>query len=165
MAPRLSAPGVRIRRRRGSWSCLALAAVGLSAVALGGCASDPPFPFDDAACEAALTAEGAVAADAWLKDPHGGEKHLGSWSTDMGLAFFHTLEQRGAATVTAVGVHSGAAEEGGPSQEALGLVVRLPDDPAARRRLFELHAQQTRAAGYQPVGDRGQKYLFFCWKT
>lgn len=143
----------------------AAAVVGLSAIALGSlasCGDDPPFPFDDATCEVALKGPDAVVADTWLKDPYGGEKHLGSWSTDQGLAFYHELEARGAARVVAVGVVTRPKER---SQEALGLVVQLPDDLMKRRRLFELHAEQVRSAGYRPRADTGQKYLFYCWKT
>ena len=144
----------------------AAALVGLSALALwslASCGDDPLFPFDDAACETALKGSDAVAADTWLKDPYGGEKHLGAWSTDQGLAFFHELEARGAERVVAVRVVTRPGKE--PSQEAHGLVVQLPDDLRKRRRLFELHAEQVRSAGYRPRADTGQKYLFYCWKT
>jgi hypothetical protein len=144
----------------------AAALLGISAVALGwlaSCGDDPEFPFDDAACETALKGENAVAADAWLKDPYGGEKHLGSWSTDQGLALYHELEARGAERVVAVGVSKRPGRE--PAQEAVGLVAQLPDDPLKRRRLFEMHARQVRSAGYRPRADKGQRYLLFGWKT
>jgi hypothetical protein len=139
---------------------------GLSAVGLGwfaSCGDDPEFSFDDAACETALKAEDAVEADAWLKDPYGGEKHLGALSTDQGLALYHELEARGAVRVVAVGVSKRPGRK--PAQEAVALVVQLPDDPSKRRRLFELHARQVRSTGYKPRADKGQRYLLFGWKA
>jgi hypothetical protein len=156
-----STPSAGRRRRPG---LAVIVAVGLSASlgSLASCGDDPPDPFDDATCEAAIKGTDAVDAFDWLKDPHGGEKHLGSWSTDAGLAFAYELEGRGAVRILAVRVQKRQGAE--PSQEALGLVAQLPDDPLKRRRLFELHAKQVRSASYRPRADTGQKYLFFCWK-
>ena len=158
--PRPADPRLRTCRRLS-----AVVALGLAAVGMGwflSCGDDQEFPFDDATCETALKGEDAVAADEWLKDPYGGEKRIGGWSTDLGLAFYHELEARGAVRIVAVGVSKRPGRE--PSEEAIGLVVQLPDDPAKRRALFELHARQVRGAGYKPRADRGQKYLLFGWK-
>jgi hypothetical protein len=153
-------------RRGWTASVTVVVALGLSAVAFGllaSCGDDPIFPFDDATCEAAQNRPDAVDAFDWLKDPYGGEKHLGAWSTEQGLAFAHELQARGAVRVVAVGVHPGLGPE--PSREALGLIAQLPDDAAPRLHLFELHATQVRSIGYRPRADTGQKYLFFCWKS
>ncbi|MFO0910205.1 MAG: hypothetical protein U0794_17990 [Isosphaeraceae bacterium] len=141
--------------------------VGLTLLALTlsqiGCGDEPVFPFDDAACKASLTRSDAVDAFAWFKDPYGGEKRLGDWSTDQGLAFAHQLEILGAKRVVAVGVHEVPGTP--PSRAALGLVAELPDDLVHRKKLFERHASQVRSIGYRPRPDTGQRFLLFSWQS
>ncbi len=52
-------------------------------------------------------------------------------------------------------------EEGGPYADAL--LVRLPDDPRTRERLFAVEAREARREGFGPTRDRGQQYLHFWW--
>jgi hypothetical protein len=148
-----------MRRLRQAALVLATASIG----ALASCSDDPPFPFDDAACETAMKGPDAVNAIDWLKDPYGGPKRVGTLSNDEALALALKIQSLGVNKIVAVGIHPGATAE--PSQAAMGLVAALPPDLPNRRALFELQAGFARAAGYSPRADRGQKYLFFAWKT
>lgn len=142
---------------------VALALTAGSLAALGSCGSDRPLDeYDDAICERALNADGSIDALVWFKDPYGGPKRLGEWSTDQGLAFAHALEALGAKWIVVVGVRKIEGPE--PFESAEGLVVALPEDAHRRRALFRLYAKQVRSEGYAPQTDTGQKYLFLPWE-
>jgi len=51
--------------------------------------------------------------------------------------------------------------EGGPYADAL--YVLLPADHAHRQALFEVEAQEAKAAGFGPTEDKGQEQMFFWW--
>jgi hypothetical protein len=136
-------------------------AVALAIVSLGplaSCGNEELGRFDDAFCKSALEDPESVDAFAWFKDPDGGQKRLGDWTTDQGVAFAHQLESRGAKRVVAVGIRRDAGPQG--DQHAAGLVVALPDDFLARRSLFELYARMVRSRGFEPQADRDQKYVY-----
>lgn len=132
-------------------------AIGLAAALLASC-GDVPDPHDDAQCLAALNDPESVNAFDWFKDPYGGPKMLGGWSTDEGLAFAHQLEGKGARRVVAVGIHR-VTQPDHPHQYADALVVELPDDARQRLALFRLYAKLVRKDGVAPRADDGQKYL------
>jgi hypothetical protein len=151
----MSRPPARSGRRRPG---LAAALAVTSLVALASCGNEELGRFDDAFCKSALEDPESVDAFEWFKDPHGGQKRLGDWSTDEGLAFAHQLEARGAKRVVAVGIRRDPGPQG--DHHADGLVVVLPDDFIRRRSLFELYARMVRSRGFEPQADREQKYVY-----
>ena len=137
-------------------------AAGLAIATLASCGGLPLTANDDAFCERAIHQPGSVEVFAWLKDPHGGRKRFGEWSTDEGLAFAHELDARGVKAMTAVGIRKFPGAE--PFEDASGLVVELPDELPKRLSVFKLYAAQVRREGYEPQADTGQKYLFLPWE-
>ncbi len=135
-------------------------AVAVALTALGGCGVERHHLMSDAECELAMNAPDSAEASDWLKDPYG-EKRLGSFSRDQGLGLAAELEARGAVRTVAVGIKNLGGPE--PLIRARGLILVLPDDPAKRRALFTLHAQQVRGQGFEAVADTEQKYLEFPW--
>ena len=79
-------------------------------------------------------------------------------SREAAGAFFDTLYAFGAETVYVLNVED---EQEGPYADAL--LFRVPDDPAARGRLFEVDAREARHEGFDPDQDEGQRYLYFWW--
>jgi len=85
-------------------------------------------------------------------------------SKEAARAFLDSLYASGADTVYVLNVQQDSAwiqREGGPYADAL--LVRLPSDAAARARLFEFGARETRSEGFEQERDRGQRYLYFWW--
>jgi hypothetical protein len=114
--------------------------------------------FDDAYCEKLTRDPENVDVLEWLKDPFGGQKRMGSLSTDEGLSFVHQLVAYDPKRILAVNVHTVKVPE--PYQYTEGLVVELPEDRSKRRGLFERYARFVRNAGYRPQPDQDQKFLF-----
>jgi hypothetical protein len=144
-----------------------LAALVLAATAVGAlpsCNADPPpNAHDDHYCEKLIRDPANIDAFAWFKDPFGGAKRLGSWSTEEGLAFAHRLEAHGAVRIVAVGVHRVEGPEA--YETASALIVELPQEPSKRLELFKLYAKQVRSAGLAPQADNGQRYLYLPWES
>ena len=83
---------------------------------------------------------------------------------DAAAAFIDSLYAVGADTVWVLNVEQDSAwvaREGGPYADAL--LVHLPSDRSARRRLFTYGAREARHEGFDPERDRGQRYLYFWW--
>ena len=79
-------------------------------------------------------------------------------SREAVAAFFDTLYAFGAETVYVLNVED---EQEGPYADAL--LLRVPDERAARGRLFEIDAREARHEGFDPDEDTGQRYLYFWW--
>ncbi|GAC1464382.1 MAG: hypothetical protein NVSMB9_02990 [Isosphaeraceae bacterium] len=130
----------------------------MAATCLASCGKEPLDPFDQPSCESALNDPESIDAIDWLKTPSRHLKQVAGTSTSESLAFAETLAARGARRIVAVRVR--VVSESPPLQHAEGLIIELPDEPGLRLALFRLYAQQTRAAGFSPRADTGQKYLF-----
>lgn len=85
-------------------------------------------------------------------------------SKEASVAFVDSLYQLGADTVYVLNVMQEPdriQEEGGPYADAL--LVRLPSERTVRDRLFAMEMREARGEGFDPVPDRGQRYLYFWW--
>jgi hypothetical protein len=77
-------------------------------------------------------------------------------TTEESIDYVQRLYDAGAVKVLAVEI-----DEYGSDQNTGHLLVQLPSDKAARRRLFHLEKQQAESVGYDGKNDDGQEYLYF----
>lgn len=84
-------------------------------------------------------------------------------STRDALAFVDALYKAGAIKVVIYNINSDETEmvQGGPYADAL--VVRLPDDPGRRQRLFEIANPEFEREGFPREVDIGQEALYLWW--
>jgi hypothetical protein len=114
--------------------------------------------FMDQECERILRRPDAIDVRAWISSLRAGEAlTLGEQSERFSRAFLEHLYARGAVVLWA------ADRDSDPSlgQTANTIVAQLPDDPAARARLFELEARMAEGDGFDPSRDSGQRCLVF----
>jgi len=111
----------------------------------------------DASAGETLKEEGATEARAWLAEQADGVVfNLGKDKTKPTI---EKLYQMGAKTVTVSGFADGGR------QTATVLVIELPDDLAARKKLFAWDNETQKKLAeegdddYEPAKDVGQKYL------
>ena len=99
---------------------------------------------------------------AWLTQKDGKERTVGESSEDMdatdSLRFVQDLYRRGAAAVVAVDIETDAHME-----TTSTLIVTLPQETSARKKLFQIEAKVARQAGSDAVTDQGQHYIMLHW--
>jgi hypothetical protein len=81
-------------------------------------------------------------------------------TTQAGLEFVEELYAAGALKVI---VPAEAMDEDGDGLHSDSLRVKLPADPEARRKLFEISRREARREGLDQDVDSGQKELFLWW--
>jgi len=93
----------------------------------------------------------------WLKAGRAQGCTLGELATtDESIKLAQEIYNVGAVEVTAVGIDG----DPGQFQNTGELVVKLPDDKAARKTIFSWNAKNAEALGFDADEDTGQKYLF-----
>jgi hypothetical protein len=94
----------------------------------------------------------------WLgSTPDSEYRSLGeSGSTEDAIALAQKIYDAGAVEVLAVEID----EYEGVGQNSGRLVIKLPDQPEARRRVFAWAAANSESHGFDPYTDTGQRYLF-----
>lgn len=133
----------------------------LLALCLTACGKTPPPPIQpatdvgaqDRACEEELKAPDHAEAREWLKPEHvnhGGFKVGAEEMRNM----TEELYQAGAVQVWVTGI-----EKVGDGEISASMLVELPKDPAARKRIFEWEAKLYGEEGETGTRDAGQKYL------
>ena len=97
---------------------------------------------------------------AWLQIKDGKDRTVGDGSLDAArsLRLVRDLYQRGAEVVTAIDIDADAHTE-----TTSTLIVKLPEDAAARKKLFQVNARIARQGGFDPDADAGQKYFMLHW--
>jgi hypothetical protein len=100
----------------------------------------------------------AAEARSWLgnhrKNPH---RNIGEMSHDDSKSLVERMYELGAKQVI---VSEIGASPGGEYESTDNLVVKLPEDKAARASLFDLANEHTMRMGFEPGDDYGQEYLF-----
>src|SRR5438105_13365671 len=86
----------------------------------------------------------------WLRHQDGRERTIGDSSEDMdgptSLRFVEDLYARGAVEVTAIDV-----DDEDVLETTSTLIVQMPEDAQARKRLLEVEARIARRGGFDPV--------------
>lgn len=99
---------------------------------------------------------------AWLEQKDGKERTIGESSENMdapaSLRLVRDLYQRGAEEVTAIDIESDTHLE-----TTSTLIIKLPQEAAARKRIFQVNAKTAREAGFDPTTDEGQHLLMLHW--
>lgn len=97
---------------------------------------------------------------AWFKMNDGKERTIGDGDQDeaTSLRLVQDLYQRGAVEVTAIDIEVDTHLE-----TTSTLIVKLPDEAAARRRVFQSEAKVARLGGFDPTTDEGQHYVMLHW--
>jgi hypothetical protein len=133
------------------------ARLGLFLLLTAACGGEAPAPSpadaarsEDEAAQEELAEEGAAEARAWLRDP---AHAVFEGRKDEVAAVVEDLYGRGARAVHVTGV-----ESLGDSKVTASLVVTLPAEAEARRRVFERLATFQRQIGGPAARDTGQKY-------
>ena len=101
----------------------------------------------------------------WLRGAAEGEhRTLGILAdTSRSIALAEEIYRAGASEVWAVDIRSSVREYidcAERHQNTGKLVLKLPDDPELRRRVFEWERRQANALGLEGRKDEGQQYLF-----
>lgn len=161
-------PSRRTMRASRTLSALVAASLILSllGLSLGLTVNDTPSLEDlEQALADQLPSDGPEAR-AWLASspsPGGLAGNRFANSTEA-LAFVDQLYALGAVKVFVDGIY----QEPDASQRSAGpyadsLVIILPDDTAARQKLFALAAAEAEREGFKPERDRGQSKLLLWW--
>ena len=96
---------------------------------------------------------------AWLKD-NGGRNTVGELPTNgESLALIQEAYQAGAKEVLAIEIDA-YEEDDGVYENTGKLIVKLPEDAAARRGVFEWCGRQAEAQGFDAEEDEGQTHVF-----
>jgi len=97
---------------------------------------------------------------AWLKLSDGKERTIGDGNQDAtaSLHLVQDLYQHGAVEVTAIDIDVDTHME-----TTSTLIVKLPDEAAARKRVLQSEAKVARLGGFDPVPDEGQRYVMLHW--
>lgn len=103
----------------------------------------------DQLCERLLRKSDKAEAREWLRSA---ARSIGGRSSTESIALVEELYALGATEVVAVDIGTGQTTD--------TLVVVLPEDAAARKKLFELEEALMKTAGFDKSSDQGQKYLF-----
>lgn len=100
----------------------------------------------------------------WLKDGKAEERTLGELaSTEDSISLAEEAYRAGAVEVWVVDISRATLSkvEGNVNRASGGkLIVRLPQDPLARKRFFRWEAKQAHALGFDARRDEGQTHLF-----
>lgn len=146
--------------RRVLRTIVALLLAGLSTAGCGDTATegDRPDPKVAAAAEDRLAEEEINAPDkaearSWLREP---SHVIFEGSKDAAIKLVEDLYRAGATEVYVTGI-----TEFGDSKLTASLVAVLPNNPDARRKVFEVQAAFMREIEEEPAADVGQKYLRF----
>jgi 3'-phosphoadenosine 5'-phosphosulfate sulfotransferase (PAPS reductase)/FAD synthetase len=96
----------------------------------------------------------------WLRKPDGKERTIGDGGQDAAasLHLVKDLYQRGAIEVTAIDIETDTHLE-----TTSTLIVKLPQEASARKRVFQTEATIAREGGFDAVDDEGQHYLMLHW--
>jgi hypothetical protein len=101
---------------------------------------------------------------AWLEETREPSRSLGAAdsvpvyaSQPESLKFVKKLYRLGAVKVHAVEIDGAANED----QNTGELVVELPDEPEARKKVLQVCNRCVRRHGFDPYPDTGQRYVFF----
>lgn len=100
---------------------------------------------------------------AWLRGKPEGElfRTLGELgSTEESIALAQEIYDAGAVEVLAVEIDDYDEDDDGGGQNTGKLVVKLPDQPNARKRVFAWVNANSQSHGFDPEPDTGQNYLF-----
>jgi hypothetical protein len=92
----------------------------------------------------------------WLSEvPTGVHRNIGEMTNRDSVAYVRKLIKLGAADVIAaeIGIN-------GKYESTDTLVATLPDDPAARKAIFNFEGRRVEEMGYDASTDIGQRYLF-----
>jgi hypothetical protein len=121
--------------------------------------------FNETIVRKFLSDPGKIEVLAWLRA--GGAKEqrtLGEMSSqEDSLALAEEIYSAGAEKVFAVGIREYVKSDldGDLRCQNTGkLLVALPADPRARKKVFRWQAKQARALGFDGTPDTGQQYLF-----
>lgn len=97
---------------------------------------------------------------AWLGQKDGKERTIGDGEQDeaASLRLVQDLYRRGATEVTAIDIETDAHIE-----TTSTLVIKLPSDAAARKKVFQAEAKVARQGGFDPSADEGQHYIMLHW--
>ena len=118
----------------------------------------------DTTVESLLADPTLVEARSWLDREDGAERTLGTLRAAEADALVQRLYTAGAKTVFVSRVEAYVLTEDGEAfafEDAHALVVELPTDRDARRRLFERHAENAQDYAMVPAFDAGQRHLQF----
>jgi hypothetical protein len=101
---------------------------------------------------------------AWLKGAGSNdERTLGEMDAEASVALAEEAYRAGASEVLAVDIVEFVREyvDGDVRVQNTGkLIIALPDDPAARKKIFRWQAKQVRSLGFEGSKDFGQRHLF-----
>ncbi len=97
---------------------------------------------------------------AWMEQKDGEERTIGDADRDevASLRLVKDLYRRGAEDVTAIDIEANTQWESTST-----LIVKLPQDAVARKRVFQVDAKTARQSGFDPTADEGQHYLMLHW--
>ena len=97
---------------------------------------------------------------AWLKLSDGKERTIGDGyqNAAASLRLVQDLYQHGAVEVTAIDIDVDTHME-----DTSTLIVKLPDEAAARKRVLQYEAKVARLGGFDPIPDEGQHYVMLHW--
>lgn len=96
----------------------------------------------------------------WLQQTDGKERTVGDGDLDepASLQMVKDLYQRGAVHVTAIDIDADTHME-----TTRTLIVEMPQQETARKRLLQIEAKVAAIGGFDPVTDQGQQYLMLHW--
>ena len=133
-----------------------------AAIPLAGCSTTSVSVAKDEKLEAA---DEDKQIEEWLSEPDKAEARqwlkssshiLFEGDKDVAIKLVDDLYRVGAKQVWVIGI-----AEWGDSEVAAAFVAVLPDDAAARKRMFAIESDFQRLVEGDPASDVGQKYLHF----
>lgn len=136
-----------------------LVALILSCVSLTSCSGGPPFDGrrEDAVCADLLQRKTHAEALPWLEQSKDGDiRTIGEQDPATSLAIAKELHQAGAVKVHALDIE----RDPNLGETTNTLIVELPEGLEQRRKLFAIEARTAKSAGFDPVPDQGQHYMF-----
>ncbi len=97
---------------------------------------------------------------AWLGQKDAKERTVGDGDQDEAASrrLVQDLYQRGASEVIAIDIEADTHTE-----TTSTLIIKLPPDAAARKKVFQAEAKVARQGGFDPSADEGQHYIMLHW--
>lgn len=96
----------------------------------------------------------------WLQQTDGKDRTVGvgDLNEPTSLQMVKDLYQHGAVHVTAIDIDADAHME-----TTRTLIVEMPQQEAARKRLLQIEAKVAAQGGFDPESDHGQQYFMLHW--
>jgi hypothetical protein len=164
-------------------------AVGVGAAAVASAGEDNPYPPKRAMVPEELAGDLDKGAQASLRFNKGGtppdqyfdlsdNNRFSSMDRPKSLALVKALEEAGAKNITCVSFHDTEGQDGAKITLVGGIVFDMPEEPAARKKVFDIRANLLKSLGEpevmvqvevggkpdethkeEPLKDWGQKYM------